>query len=99
MIIGNNDYGNFSSRFLDKKTFAKGVNDINNDNEFKMLLPKDSNEFIFCGYVDFKQSINSNRGLNIKLEIQNSELEKMKNVLIEQKNKIEKLKEVMEKQE
>ena len=71
MIIGNADYSNFTTRFLDKKKYS---DEENNDNECKKLLPNDSKEFLFCGFVDFKRGINSNRGFNINLKIQQNEL-------------------------
>ena len=90
MIIGNDDYHNFATRFLDQKTFANDTNEINVNDEFKKLLPKNSNEFLFCGYVDFKQGINSNRGLNIKLELQKKELKDTHDLLINQKSEFQK---------
>lgn len=43
--------------------------------EYKKLLPEDSEEFLFCGYVDFEKEINGIRGLNIKMEKQKKDLE------------------------
>ena len=74
----------------------------NNDNEFKKLLPNDSKEFLFCGFVDFKRGINSNRGFNIKLEIQQNELIKQKKEIEEMKvmflNQMEKQRQEFEEQ-
>ena len=38
-------------------------------------MPEDSEEFLFCGYVDFEKEINGIRGLNIKMEKQKKDLE------------------------
>ena len=75
----------------------------NNDNEFKKLLPNDSKELLFCGFVDFKRGINSNRGFNIKLKIQQNELIKQKKEIEEMRpefeDQIKILKEEIKKQE
>ena len=65
MLISNSEYGAFTYRFLDKKNYES--EDENKDNkEYKKLLPEDSKEFLFCGYVDFEKGINEIRELNIK---------------------------------
>ena len=94
MIIGNNEYINFQTRFLDNKVYH-GEENYNINKEYKKLLPNNSKELLFCGFVDFKQGINSNRGLNIKLEIQKKETEKR---LLNQKLELEKQNKEMEKQ-
>ena len=83
MLISNSEYGTFTSRFLDKKNYKL---DYESD-EFKKLLPKDSKEFLFCGYVDFDKGINSDRALMMKIENQQNEMKEQK------KNFEEKMKE------
>ena len=74
MLISNSEYGAFTYRFLDKKNYES--EDENNDNkEYKKLLPEDSKEFLFCGYVDFEKGINEIRELNIKMEKQKEVME------------------------
>ena len=74
MLISNSEYGTFTSRFLDKKNYKL---DYESD-EFKKLLPKDSKEFLFCGYVDFDKGINSDRALLMKIEYQQNEMKEQK---------------------
>ena len=74
MLISNSEYGTFTSRFLDKKNYKL---DYESD-EFKKLLPKDSKEFLFCGYVDFDRGINSDRALLMKIENQQNEMKEQK---------------------
>ena len=74
MLISNSEYGTFTSRFLDKKNYKL---DYESD-EFKKLLPKDSKEFLFCGYVDFDKGINSDRALMMKIEYQQNEMKEQK---------------------
>ena len=74
MLISNSEYGTFTSRFLDKKNYKL---DYESD-EFKKLLPKDSKEFLFCGYVDFDKGINSDRALMMKIENQQNEMKEQK---------------------
>ena len=74
MLISNSEYGTFTSRFLDKKNYKL---DYESD-EFKKLLPKDSKEFLFCGYVDFDRGINSDRALMMKIEYQQNEMKEQK---------------------
>ena len=74
MLISNSEYGTFTSRFLDKKNYKL---DYESD-EFKKLLPKDSKEFLFCGYVDFDKGINSDRALLMKIENQQNEMKEQK---------------------
>ena len=97
MIIGNNEYRNFRLRFLEMKKYSGEEND---NKEFKKLLPSESKELLFCGFVDFNQGINSNRGLNIKLEMQKKDMEKQKEEievkLLKQKSEMEKQKKEME---
>ena len=74
MLISNSEYGAFTYRFLDKKNYES--EDENKDNkEYKKLLPEDSKEFLFCGYVDFEKGINEIRELNIKMEEQKRDME------------------------
>jgi hypothetical protein len=74
MLISNSEYGAFSYRFLDKKNY-ESEDDTKDNKEYKKLLPEDSEEFLFCGYVDFEKEINGIRGLNIKMEKQKKDLE------------------------
>ena len=74
MLISNSEYGAFSYRFLDKKNY-ESEDDTKDNKEYKKLLPEDSEEFLFCGYVDFEKEINGIRGLNIKMEKQKEHFE------------------------
>ena len=74
MLISNSEYGAFSYRFLDKKNY-ESEDDTKDKKEYKKLLPEDSEEFLFCGYVDFEKEINGIRGLNIKMEKQKENFE------------------------
>ena len=61
-------------KFLDKKNYES--EDDNKDNkEYKKLFQENSEEFLFCGYVDFEREINGIRGLNIKMEEQKKDME------------------------
>ena len=74
MLISNSEYGTFFKRFLDKKNYES--EDDNKDNkEYKKLFQENSEEFLFCGYVDFEREINGIRGLNIKMEEQKKDME------------------------
>ena len=98
MLISNSEYGTFTYRFLDKKNYES--EDENKDNkEYKKLLPEDSKEFLFCGYVDFEKDINGIRGLNIKMEKQKDVMEaKMEEQKRDMEAKIEAQKKDMEAQ-
>ena len=98
MLIRNSEYGAFTYRFLDKKNYES--EDENKDNkEYKKLLPEDSKEFLFCGYVDFEKDINGIRGLNIKMEKQKDVMEaKMEEQKRDMEAKIEAQKKDMEAQ-
>ena len=91
MLISNSEYGTFTYRFLDKKEYS---ND-NERSEFINLLPKGSNEFLFCGYVDFEKGLNTNISLDINLETQQNQLNKHKEKMKKQKESLE---EAMKKQ-
>jgi len=98
MLISNSEYGAFTYRFLDKKNYES--EDENKDNkEYKKLLPEDSKEFLFWGYVDFEKDINGIRGLNIKMEKQKDVMEaKMEEQKRDMEAKIEAQKKDMEAQ-
>ena len=98
MLISNSEYGAFTYRFLDKKNYES--EDENKDNkEYKKLLPEDSKEFLFCGYVDFENDINEIRELNIKMEKQKEVMEaKMEEQKRDMEAKIEAQKKDMEAQ-
>ena len=98
MLISNSEYGAFTYRFLDKKNYES--EDENKDNkEYKKLLPEDSKEFLFCGYVDSEKDINGIRGLNIKMEKQKDVMEaKMEEQKRDMEAKIEAQKKDMEAQ-
>ena len=98
MLISNSEYGAFTYRFLDKKNYES--EDENKDNkEYKKLLPEDSKEFLFCGYVDFEKGINEIRELNIKMEKQKDVMEaKMEEQKRDMEAKIEAQKKDMEAQ-
>ena len=62
MLISNSSYEEFKKRFLDNKEFKKEKDfDI-----FNEILPKDSKDFLFCGYVYFQKLFNEN--INDKIE-------------------------------
>ena len=64
MLISNSSYEEFKKRFLDNKEFKKEKDfDI-----FNEILPKDSKDFLFCGYVYFQKLFNEN--IDDKLEIE-----------------------------
>ena len=54
MLIGNNSYGEFTSRFLDNRKSLF----LNNNNELNSIISKDSKEILLCGFVDFPKIIN-----------------------------------------
>ena len=72
MLISNSDLGTFTSRFLDKKTYKK-----DNNYEFNKILPKESKEILFCGFVDFEKNLNSSISLEIKIDEHEKKIEKL----------------------
>ena len=72
MFISISEYGTFTYRFLDKQDYKYDYY----SSEFKNLLPKNSNEFLFYGYVNFEKGLNTNIILDIELEIQQREMNK-----------------------
>ena len=72
MLISNSDLGTFTSRFLDKKTYKK-----DNNYEFNKILPKESKEILFCGFVDFEKNLNSSISLKIKIDEHEKKIEKL----------------------
>ena len=72
MLISNSDLGTFTSRFLDKKTYKK-----DNNYQFNNILPKESKEILFCGFVDFEKNLNSSISLEIKIDEHEKKIEKL----------------------